>query len=94
MKAQSLTVLGGSVSKHGPQVTAAHVFDGNCHLGGAREKSGELDGLHMWKKCYMQGDFCEWPPEKINPLCGATVNPFEEENMRCSAGSGTRGSLT
>ncbi len=41
-EAQSLTVLGGSVSKHHPQVTAAHVFNGNCHLAGSREESGEL----------------------------------------------------
>lgn len=37
-KAQSLTVLGGSVSKHHPQVAAAHVFNGNRHLARTRKK--------------------------------------------------------
>lgn len=31
----TLTVLGGAVAEHHPQVAAAHVLDGNGHLGGA-----------------------------------------------------------
>lgn len=37
-KAQSLTVLGGSVSKHHPQVTATYIVNGNCNLAGSGEK--------------------------------------------------------
>lgn len=37
-KTQSLTVLGGSVPKHHPQVTAADVFNGDCHLAGREER--------------------------------------------------------
>lgn len=36
----ALTVLGGAVAEHHPQVTAAHVLDGNRHLEGATDKSG------------------------------------------------------
>lgn len=56
-KAQSLTVLGGSVSKHHPQVAAAHVFNGNRHLARTRKKKGTgirkcaNTGLYIWNKC-------------------------------------------
>lgn len=62
-KAQSLTVLGGSVSEHHPQVTPTHVFNGDCHLAGSKEKSGELwavnTGLYVRRKCYQLGDLYE-----------------------------------
>lgn len=37
-KAESLTVLGGSVSKHHPEVTTTYIFNGNCHLARRGEK--------------------------------------------------------
>lgn len=51
---RSLTVLGGSVAKHHPQVTAADVFDGNCHLGGRLKETKVMEinvntGLYIWK---------------------------------------------
>lgn len=54
-KTQSLTVLGGSVSKHHPQVTTADIFNGNCHLGGSRGGINVNTGLYIWKKCCLLG---------------------------------------
>lgn len=53
---QTLTVLRGSVSKHHPQVTAAHVLDGNCHLGGKRRRVG---GNYGGVGENLQGDTCD-----------------------------------
>ena len=44
-KSHSLTVLGRPVSKHHPEVTAAHVFNGNRHLAGEGEK---------WRRVWIQ----------------------------------------
>lgn len=58
-----LTVLGGSVSKHHPEVTAAHVFDGDCHLGGEEKKvKGEIQdyergGNPIWRDICMSCTF-------------------------------------
>lgn len=50
-----LTVLGGAVAEHHPQVAAAHVLDGNGHLGGAREEPGVST---------REGDTCSRPPRR------------------------------
>lgn len=51
------------MSEHHPQVTPTHVFNGDCHLAGSKEKSGELwgvnTGLYVRRKCYQLGDLYE-----------------------------------
>lgn len=79
-----LTVLGGSVSEHHPQVGAAHVLDGNRHLGeereGVKQRAAGVRGWdYTWRRAPSPGRICMsgtfYLPQKINPACRAAANP-------------------
>lgn len=73
-----LTVLGGAVSEHHPQVAAAHVLDGNRHLERTTQKSGNergglstglniREGVRSAARFILAAHSGQFLTEKINP---------------------------
>lgn len=72
----TLTVLGGAVSEHHPQVAAAHVLDGNRHLERTTEKSGnERGGVNTGLNIREGGEICS----QIHISCTFRPIPHRED---------------